>query len=282
MGNLLAAFMAVGLAGSAFAQNGDAKAYATELAKWRQSQEDELRADGGFLSVAGLFWLKEGDNSLGAGESCAVRLPAGTTAAKVGIVTRQGDPVSYVIDGGTPVALALDSGTAKIGTTTLMAIKRGSRIGIRMWDKTCKEYREFKGQKWYGPNRKYIVQAKFVPYGKGKTVDITNVIGDTQPVPLAGYVEFVLNGKTCRLDAQGQGGGLFINFRDLTSGKMTYPAGRFLDAPKPVDGMVTLDFNRATNPPCAFTAFATCPLPPRQNYLEVSIPAGEKTHHPVE
>jgi len=121
-----------------------------------------------------------------------------------------------------------------------------------------------------------------VPYDPPKSVGITNVIGDTAPVSIVGFVEFTMDGKTCRLDAQGAGAGLFINFRDLTSGDSTYPAGRFLDTGRPVNGEVELDFNRATNPPCAFTAFATCPLPPRQNYLEVGIPAGEKTHHPAE
>jgi uncharacterized protein (DUF1684 family) len=94
-------------------------------------------------------------------------------------------------------------------------------------------------------------------------------------------VVFTVNGQSCRLEAQSSGSGLFFNFRDRTSGDTTYPAGRFLDAPKPQNGKVTLDFNQAVNPPCAFTAFATCPLPPHENQLAVRIPAGELTHHPA-
>jgi uncharacterized protein (DUF1684 family) len=295
MGNLLAAVIAFGLAGSAIGQTGGAKEYVFELAKWRQSQEDELKADEGFLSVAGLCWLKEGDNSIGTDEASTVRLPAGAGPAHAGVITLHGDKVTMLVNDGVFVQqfgaaspqtkafeLALDATRAKIGSTTFMAIHRGSRIGIRMWDKSCKGYTEFKGQKWYAPNPRYIVKAKFVPYDPPKMVNITNVLGDVQPVPTVGYVEFTMGGKVCRLDAQGSGSGLFMNFKDLTSGNTTYPAGRFLDSPKPVDGIVMIDFNKATNPPCAFTAFATCPLPPRQNYLEVAIPAGEKTHHPVE
>ncbi len=279
---------------SAGIQQGTAKAketYSAELAKWRKQQEVDLKADEGFLSVAGLFWLKEGDNTFGADASCAVKLPTGSTAGVAGILNRHDGQVTLTLNPGvsatlkgqnvTSTPLALDSDRITLGALRFMAIRRGNRIGIRLWDRNCKGYTEFKGLKWYAPNPKCVVKAKFVPYDPPKMVDITNVLGDTQPVPVVGYLEFVLAGKTLRLDAQGTGEGLFINFRDLTSGNETYPAGRFLDAPKPVNGEVLIDFNRATNPPCAFTSFATCPLPPRQNYLPVAITAGEKTHHPA-
>jgi uncharacterized protein (DUF1684 family) len=110
-------------------------------------------------------------------------------------------------------------------------------------------------------------------------LQITNVLGDTTPVPSPGYVTFTIGGKECRLEAQSEASGLFFNFSDTTSGKSTYPAGRFLDAPPPVNGTMTLDFNQATNPPCAWTAYATCPLPPAANHLSVAIRAGELAHH---
>jgi len=294
-------FVAMGLAAAATVQTAEPKLnpqqYAQDLAKWRAGQEADLKADEGFLSVAGLFWLKEGDSTIGADSACDVKLPRGAGSGQFGVITRHGESVTMAIKpgvavsvkngaettpAGTEVQFALDSTRVKIGSATFMAIHRGNRIGIRLWDKSCKGFTEFKGQKWFAPNPKYIVKAKFVAYDPPKMVDITNVLGDVQPVPIVGYVEFTVGGKVCRLDAQGAGDGLFMNFKDLTSGNATYPAGRFLDAPKPIDGVVMIDFNKATNPPCAFTAFATCPLPPRQNFLPVAIPAGEKTHHPIE
>jgi uncharacterized protein (DUF1684 family) len=108
---------------------------------------------------------------------------------------------------------------------------------------------------------------------------ITNILGDTELSPNPGYVEFKIAGKTHRLEAIDAGDELFFNFKDLTNGAKTYGAGRFLYAKAPKNGQVTLDFNQAVNPPCAYTAFATCPLPPKANYLQVAIEAGElKTH----
>ncbi len=124
------------------------------------------------------------------------------------------------------------------------------------------------------------MKARYVTHKAGTTIPITNVLGDTAPAPNPGYVEFRFHGQTCRLEAIDEGDTLFFNFQDGTSGKETYPAGRFLNTPLPKDGFVTLDFNRAVNPPCAYTAFATCPLPPKGNVLKVRMTAGEKTHHP--
>jgi uncharacterized protein (DUF1684 family) len=306
MGNLKLGGTALVLSGIALCaftmgQTSESKmSYADELAKWRQTQEKDLKANEGWLSVAGLFWLKEGANKIGTAPGCEVPLPAGSAPTIVGVITLQGTSVTLAVKDGVNVTqqdrgsnttiegggigvgfgLKPDSTRINVGALTFMVIHRGDRMGVRLFDKSCKGYKEFKGLKWFAPNSKYVVKARFMPYDPPKSVNITNVIGDTVPVPVVGYVEFKLDGKTCHLDAQGSGSGLFINFRDNTSGKETYPAGRFLDAPKPVNGEVTIDFNRATNPPCAFTSFATCPLPPRQNYLDIAISAGEMTHHP--
>jgi len=111
---------------------------------------------------------------------------------------------------------------------------------------------------------------------------IFNVIGDPSEVKCPGYLAFTVGGKECRLDVQPQASGFFLNFADTTSGKETYAAGRFLDVPKAVNGVYTIDFNQAVNPPCAFTEYATCPLPPIANHLSVAINAGEKSYHNVE
>jgi uncharacterized protein (DUF1684 family) len=276
--------------------------YSAELFKWRAEQTANLKRPEGFLSVAGLDWLVEGDNSVGSGPDCQVRLSATSCPPQLGTLKRIGGLVSLKLAEGVsihvtkdsgeaieirgsrsqlPVTLRSDSTRVSVGKVTFMVITRGSRVGVRVFDSGCPGYLAFKGQKWFSPDQKYRVEAKFVPYEPVKTVEITNVLGDKSQASVVGYVEFTIDGKICRLDAQGAGGGLFLNFKDLTSGKSTYPAGRFLDTPAPVNGKVIVDFNKATNPPCAFTSFATCPLPPAGNVLAVEIPAGEKTHHPV-
>jgi uncharacterized protein (DUF1684 family) len=271
----------------------DPAVYKASIAKWRQAQEDDLKRDEGWLSVAGLFWLTEGDNAFGTASSNLVRFPDGTTPAKAGLFKLHDGKVTVhfesnvdaKVNGKEANDLVLKPDTSgsqdkvKLGSLTFGVIQRGNRIGIRLWDSKCPGRTGFKGLHWFPVNTEYRIVAQFVPYDPPKQVPITNVLGDTAPVNCPGYVRFTLHGKECRLDAQGSGGGLFINFRDLTTGKSTYPAGRFLDAPKPENGQVTIDFNQATNPPCAYTEFATCPLPPRQNWLDVEIPAGEKTYH---
>ena len=271
----------------------DGSAYLDRIAQWRKDQEAALKADGGWLSVAGLYWLKEGQSTIGTGAGNAILLPARSAPMTVGVVTLQLGKVILQVEQGVTATVKGEPVTSLemrsdrsgmpdrvvIGALTLTVIQRAARIGIRLYDNNARSRREFSGLKWFPVNPAYRIQARFVPYDPPKTVPITNVLGDTTDTACPGYVAFTLNGKECRLDTQGQGTGLFINFRDLTSGKATYPAGRFLDAPKPENGQVILDFNQAYNPPCAFTTFATCPLPPRQNYLAVSIPAGEKTHH---
>jgi uncharacterized protein (DUF1684 family) len=126
----------------------------------------------------------------------------------------------------------------------------------------------------------YRVEATFTPFEKPKEITIINVLGDEVKMRNPGILSFTLNGQDFQLKpVVEEEGKLFIIFRDLTAGRSTYPAGRFLDADAPKDGKVILDFNEATNPPCAFTAYATCPLPPKQNYLPIAIEAGEQTYH---
>jgi uncharacterized protein (DUF1684 family) len=169
----------------------------------------------------------------------------------------------------------------QVGDLKFRIIERGGRIGVRLYDPHAATVTEFKGLHWFEPSDKYVITAKFTPYLPHKEIRITNILGDTAPVGSPGYVTFSIDGKEYRLDAESEGDGLFFNFKDLTNGKTTYAAGRFLNTEKAKDGVVTIDFNRATNPPCAYTAYATCPLAPKSNYLPVAIPAGEQFlgHH---
>ncbi|MGI8988439.1 MAG: DUF1684 domain-containing protein [Bryobacteraceae bacterium] len=177
--------------------------------------------------------------------------------------------------------LKADKDVAKVGDVEIQVIKRGGRQGVRVRDPNSSARREFSGLGYFPIDERYRVQAKFVPYNPAKQIPITNVLGMTWPEKCPGYAEFALRGTRYRLEPvieDDEPNQLFFIFRDLTSNRESYASGRFLYADFPKDGHVTLDFNKAYNPPCAFTAFATCPLPPHQNRLPVRIEAGEKRY----
>lgn len=269
------------------------RAYREQIKKWRADYEDGLKRDNGWLTLAGLFWLKEGDNVFGTAAGNDLILPAGSAPETAGIfVFHDGKTRLRLKEGlqaslnGVPVLTetALKSDSAgkpdriTLGHLSMIAIQRGIRYGIRLWDNQSPVRRDFTGSRWFPPKESYRVTAKFVSYPQPKVIPILNVLGDTEQNPSPGYAEFELDGKPCRLEPLLEGDRLFFIFKDATSGKQTYPAGRFLYAALPKDGMVILDFNKAENPPCAFTAYATCPLPPRQNHLQLAIEAGELNH----
>jgi uncharacterized protein (DUF1684 family) len=261
---------------------------------WRKAREESLLRPNGWLAVSGLFWLKAGSQSLGSSRRSDIHLPdsapvnVGTVLFEKGVVTIKAlDGVEVLVNGkpsNDPIKSDADGRPDKvqIADLTLNVIKRGKRIGLRLWDPNSKARKNFEGCKWFAPDPALVVRAKFVPHVPARTIPILNVLGDTEPSPNPGYVEFVLKGRKYRLEAIEEGNELFFNFKDQTSGHETYPAGRFLNTEGPKNGFVTLDFNRAVNPPCAFTAFATCPLPPKGNTLKVKILAGELSHHPLE
>jgi uncharacterized protein len=165
-----------------------------------------------------------------------------------------------------------------VNGVTLFAIRRGDKVGLRMLDPESDARAHFDGLKYFPLNAKYRVKARFVAYQIPKTVQVPNVLGQLVPMESPGRVEFTLDGKPYSLEPvyeTAKHEDLFFIFKDLTSRTETYGAGRFLHTPLPKDGVVDLDFNRAYNPPCAFTDFATCPLPVKENQLQVRIPAGE-------
>jgi len=255
----------------------DLDAYQTAELKWRENREAGLKRNTGWLSVAGLFWLKEGENTVGSeGE---VKLPDYTPKA-YGTLVRNGKVVTLKVPGAADRILKTDGeGTpdqVTVQEAIFTIIERGTRVGVRLYDPKSKFQQEFKGLNWFPVDAKYRIEAKFVPHKTVRTLKIANVIGDINDVPNPGYVEFKFEGKTCRMEAQQEGDVLFFNFVDKTAGKETYTPGRFLYSELPKDGKVIIDFNRAYNPPCAFTDYATCPRPPKENFLPVAIRAGEK------
>lgn len=271
----------------------------SDLAEWRKAREASLLAPGGWLRVAGLFWLTPdadgaGEFTIGSAADNRVQLPA-AAPAHLGTLLLRNKQVSLRVAPGqnaqvngadvSEAQLKSDatgrSDTVQVTDLTFRIIERGGRIGVRLYDPHAATVTEFKGLRWFDATDKYVVTAKFTPYLPPKEIRITNILGDTAPVGSPGFVTFKIDGKEYRLDAESEGDGLFFNFKDLTNGKTTYAAGRFLNTAKPKDGVVVIDFNRATNPPCANTAYATCPLAPKSNYLVVAIPAGEQFsgHH---
>ena len=266
--------------------------YRAEIDKYRHDRVAELTAPDGWLAVRGLFWLHEGANTAGSDPASAIRLPA-RTAKRVGTFTLANgqiaftaDPAAAVTSGGKPVSsLTLGRGEdASIVTSgvTLTAIRRGDKIGLRMRDPEDPNRTTFKGLTYFPLSSAYRVRARFTAYEKLKPVPVPNVLGQIVSMDSPGFVEFAIGGRTYRLEPvyeTQKHEDLFFIFKDLTSRKETYEAGRFLHTPLRKDGVVDLDFNRAYNPPCAFTEFATCPLPIKENQLNVRIPAGERRFH---
>ena len=268
--------------------------YRAEIERYRSDRLAELTAPDGWLAVAGLFWLHDGANSAGSEPGSDVRLPPrapraiGVFTLKDGRITFAAEPSAGVTAAGAPVTSFTlepqrgDKSAITVAGVTLFAIRRGNRLGLRMLDPESTPRKNFRGLTYFPLTPAYHVRARFVPYEKPRTVPVPNVLGMLVPMESPGYVEFALNGRTYRLEPvyeTSKREDLFFIFKDLTSRSETYEAGRFLHAPLPSAGFVDLDFNRAYNPPCAFTPFATCPLPIKENQLDVRIPAGELRFH---
>jgi uncharacterized protein (DUF1684 family) len=267
--------------------------YVQQIEQWRALREARLKSAGGWLTVAGLFWLNDGDNTAGTDADCDIKLPQGSVAGHIGAFRFHDGKVSFhaaegaaVAVNGTPEQTAELKSDADqdgpdmvtVNALTMFVMHRGDKFGIRMKDRNSEYLRNFTGLRWYPVRPEYRVTARFVAWPEPKSIPIANVLGQTEPTPSPGYVEFTVNGVAARLDAVAEDGSLFLIFRDQTAGKTTYGAGRFLNTEMPRDGTVVIDFNQAYNPPCAFTPYATCPLPPPQNRLPVAIKAGEMTY----
>lgn len=272
-----------------------AATHAEEVQAWQKQRSERLQREDGWLSLVGLFWLQEGENRMGSDKGAnAVVLPAktppssGTLTLKDGKVTLT-PSAPMTIDGKevtAPVVLNDDNSESgptlvKMGTVQFQIIKRGPRYGVRVKDPEAESRTHFAGLEYYPIDPKWRVEARLEPYSPVKKIPITDVTGLTQDSDSPGALVFTVDGKEYRLDPILEEGSeeLFVIFRDETSRDTTYPAGRYLYAKKPgADGKTILDFNRAYNPPCAFTGFATCPLPPLQNRLAARVEAGEKKY----
>lgn len=273
---------------SAAALQAPDRAYVESFNKWKSELVDDLKQN--WLVLAGLFWLKPGANTFGSASDNAVVLPSGPEHA--GTFTLQGNDVSVELQRGVDAKIGGQSQThaklaaditgsptvVELGSLRMYVIQRGKRIGIRVKDLNSVAARNYAGPIFFPLDMTYRVTGTFVSSDGKKTVDVPNVLGDVTPVPIAGEVHFKLNGEDLTLTALGgdPAKGLSFVMSDLTSKTDTYPGGRFLETDPVVNGRVVLDFNRAYNPPCAVTPYATCPLAPKENRLATAIPAGEK------
>jgi len=271
----------------------DPNTYKKEIEQYRAERLAELKGDSGWLSLIGLFWLKEGENKFGSDPTDEIVLPkekvrrvAGVFVLKSGVVRLEAPANSNINAFDKPVtSLELKSDAddkptvLHLGSLSLQIIKRGDKLGVRVKDKDNPARSTFAGIESYPADQKWRVEARFEPYNPPKKMPIVNVLGMESGEESPGSVAFEVDGKAYRLDAIKEKGEpkLFMIFADNTSGKDTYPAGRYLYVDPPdAEGRIIIDFNKAYSPPCAFTKFATCPLPPKQNRLPFAIEAGEK------
>jgi uncharacterized protein len=286
---LLVALAASLDATSVAAQSND---YEREIEAWRAERLQNLTSETGWLTLAGLHHLEPGDHVLGSGREADIGLPAaaparlGTLHVTDGTVELEIDPGVTVTVEGTAVAspaAAFDAeGQAplfEVGAVNFFVIQRGELLLLRVRDRESPDRLHFAGIESFPIDPTYRFAARFDPYQPLKQIPIANIIGMVSDTSCPGAVVFERDGETYRLDAIAEPGDeeLFLIFGDLTSGHETYGAGRYMYVKAPdAEGRIDLDFNKAYNPPCAFTPFATCPLPPRQNRLGFRIEAGEK------
>jgi hypothetical protein len=266
--------------------------YQQSFDKWKSELVESRQKN--WLPLAGLFWLKSGENTFGTDSKNAVVFPKGP--AKAGSFELNGTDVTLKLSSGAqaviqgkPVTAAtkLEPDTSKdrtvveMGSLRFHVIVRGKRIGIRLKDLESEAVRNYHGPTFFPLNSAYRVTAKWVPSDGKKTVDVPNILGDVEPVTSAGTAIFELNGQKFELTDLGgdPAQGLSFVFNDLTAKTETYPGGRFLDTDAVSNGTVILDFNEAYSPPCSVTPYATCPLAPKENRLTIAISAGEKYDH---
>ncbi len=250
--------------------------YTDSIRAWQQHRDAGLRSPDGWLTLVGLFWLKPGDNTIGSGDSNDFVLPKGSAPERAGTLHLSGDRVTFTAENGSSRVLHHGEDkpdVVRTGSVSFFVIQRGDKLGIRAKDSASPVLKNFHGLKYFPVNPELRFDARFIP--DSKKIPILNVLGQTDMEESPGIVEFAYRGQTYRLRPVFEGETLFFLFRDPTNKTQTYQAGRMLNTPLPANGRVDLDFNKSYNPPCTFTPYATCPLPPRENTLPFPVEAGE-------
>jgi hypothetical protein len=268
--------------------------YRQLITKWREERDEMIRRENGWLSLAGLFWLKLGKNFIGSDPKSEILLPQ-RLPANIGYFEYNGKNVSLrahtsqkVNVNGRQMDFAIlqpditeNPSYINLEDVRLVVIQRGNRFGIRMWDNQREARRSFPARSWFKIDEKFRIPATYTPYEHPKMAFFPDVAGEKSEFPVEGYLSFRFNGKTYQLDInQEDDGTLFVRFSDPTSKDETYPTGRYLTADVEPDGKIFIDFNKAYCPPCAFTDFATCVFAPGQNHLDFRVTAGETYKRP--
>lgn len=266
--------------------------YRTEIATWRSDREAKLKADDGWLTLVGLSWLRPGATTVGADPACDVVLPAGAPE-NLGVLTLADGKAQFSAAPGVELTVAGkpfrsgeirsdasgDPDVIAAGTIRITLIQRGARLALRIKDNASPDRKAFSGLSWFDVDESWRIEAQFTPYAVAKTVAYETIVGEAQSLKCPGKAVFERAGATYSLEPVQEGDRLWFVFRDLTSGKTTHPGARQLYADAPdASGKVVLDFNKAMNLPCAFTRYATCPLPPPSNRLRLAVTAGEKKY----
>jgi len=263
--------------------------YETDILQWRAKKYDDLIRENGWLALAGLSWLKEGRNLVGANPLCEVNLPE-RAPTFLGVIEKKGKTVRFQVAEGVRAEI-----NGKLADKTILKSYRDAKpsfitwnnirmvlhehagkYAIRVWDNNREERFSLPPLKWFPINKHFRVSARYTPYAEPKTSGQPDTFGDTVEDRMDGYLGFTFEGKKYKLDVtETRHHTLFLKFKDLTSGKETYPPSRYLYTEPVTDGKVILDFNYAYSPPCAFTAYATFIFAPPQNQLPFRVEAGE-------
>lgn len=268
--------------------------YVKEINEWDAKRVNRLKADDGWLNLVGRFWLKKGESTFGSSKDNDIVVESSKLPEHIGsflfvdsIVTFKAKDGVEVLHNGKPVKEIVliddqkkDITVLQIGSIKFNLIIRDTLYGIRFRDLNSDLVENFKGIERFPIDESWKINAKFEAYNPAKEIDVPNVLGQISKEKSPGAIVFERDGKTYRIDAVDEGGDkLFLIIADLTSGDETYGGGRFMYVNKPDStNTIMLDFNKAYNPPCVFTKYATCPLPPLQNYLKLRIEAGEKAY----
>lgn len=272
----------------------NAEEHAAEIAQWHEERLESLQSERGWLKLAGLFWLENGRHSFGSAQENDIVMPQGAIAGFAGDISREGNMIT--VDPAEDDMLFINDEPLK-GSITFPVendlefrhgrlawrfIARGELVGLRLYDQESQLSQNFEGLERFPVSKAYRVEARLVPHDPPRKLPVVNILGQTNMYDTPGMLEFELDGITHQLIPQSASDGeqLFIVLADQTSGKETFGGGRFLYAPDPgPGGRVILDFNKAYNPPCAFSEHTTCPLPPPENRLQVALEAGEKRYN---
>jgi len=269
--------------------------YLSSILKWRKEVDHNVRRENSWLALAGLFWLRRGTNLIGSDPECDIKLP-GRAPKQLGRFEFDGNNVTLYLDSGRTVevngvetnTVLLDADQEDVPSfitldeMRMVVVRRSKGVGIRLWDNTREERRSHPPRTWYPVKEEYRLSATYIRYASPKIVQMPDILGEVIDEKMDGEIAFEFAGHPLKLlVTEEPDHRLYIQFKDLSNNKTTYPSSRYLYTDAHQDEKVFVDFNKAYNPPCAFTDYATCSFAPRENYLNVSIEAGEtySGHH---